>query len=335
MAPLKLPYGSRISVLSLAICGLTAASSLHDGPHDSTLLAIMDGIYRMDYARVEKTARTALAGSANAALYFSGLAAINAFSDVGDTSALRRAEDGWSRILATEPSGNNSDSTSPLYRGLSGLQLSYVASLRGQSLRTGRLAWSARSELRQAPTFAEAEAALSLFDYYRQKLLEKISFLPFVNPNPGRSLRNLRTAAENSRYLRDVLRASAFWIHFDRGEMDSALTITDGFLLRYPENRLARQMRGDALFRMGRLSEARSAYETLLREYASLQDSCRSCLPIGFACATGNLARIYAGLGLKPLADEYLRKWKSLEAGKVGPWLPGSLKRDLSKLSKK
>jgi len=287
----------------------------------------------MEYQSAEMQSLTVLQNSPFASRYFSGLVNINAFTDRGDSSALSRAEASWTSILAEAENQKSPNPLVPLYRGMTSLQLSYIASIRGQTLRTGRLAWAARSNLRRASDFVEAAAALALFDYYREKLLEKIRFLPFVNPNPNASFQRLREAAGESRYLRDVFRASAFWIHYDRNEFDSALAITGEFLQRYPENRLVRQMRGDVLFRSGHFTDAQNVYEPLLHEYKSLKDSCKTCLPIGFACATGNLARIYAGLGMKTKSVAFLAEWKKMEAGTLGPWLPGSLKRELSHLA--
>jgi len=220
-----------------------------------------------------------------------------------------------------------------LYRGLGTLQLSYIASLRGAAFRSASLALTARNQFLPVTGRAESDAGLALFDYYRENALEKIRFLPFVNPNTNPPLKQLKAAANQSRYLRDGLLVSAFWIHVDRKEMDSAIHIADDFLLRHPRNRLARQMRGSALFRGGRLAEAKKEYETLLSEYKALKDSLpSSCLPLGYFCCVGNLARINAGLGLQTEAKFLLTEWQKARRSNLDPWLPASLKKDLERL---
>ncbi len=301
-----------------------AADGLREPRYDSILLAAMDKVYRMQYAEAESLL-VRIPENVSARPYFAGLVCLNRFSDLGDTAALRRAEKFWERL--------SSDKTPPLYRGLADLQRAYAASLRGSRLRAARLAWSARGRLQSVSSYAEARAALAVFDYYRAQFLERFRFLPFVNPRSDLPLRRLDSAANDSRYLRDVLRGSVFWIRYDRNEIDSALIIADGFLARYPKNRLARQMRGDALYRGARLAEARAVYDELFREYAALRDSLPpSCIPLGYYCGAGKLACIYAGLGMRVQAAEYSARWRKADSLGFSPWLPASLRRELDRL---
>ena len=230
-------------------------------------MAAMEHAFRMEYAAAESSL-TQIPNDIAARPYFMGLSCLTRFQDLGDTAALRRAEIFWDRLSPHHASSEHFKEDSiqlRLVRGMAALQLSYISSLRGSSLRSASLALTARGQLIPVAGQAEADAGLALFDYYRERALEKIRFLPFVNPNAEVPLRQLKTAANHSRYLRDGLLVSAFWIHIDRKEIDSALHIADDFLRRYPRNRLARQMRGSALFRGGRLPDARREYEALLR----------------------------------------------------------------------
>ncbi len=305
-------------------------------PHqDAILLAAMDQTLRMNYAAAESLVAQ-IPNNIPARPYFTGLACLNRFQDLGDTAALRRTETLWNRLSShsNPPERFREDSTQlRLIRGMAALQLSYVASIRGSTLRAASMAWTARDQFLHLAGWAEADAGLALFDYYREHALEKIRFLPFVNPNTDGPLRQLQASANQSRYLHDGLLVSVFWIHVDRNEIDSALKITDGFLLRYPHNRLARQMRGSALFRGGRLPEARSVYEELLREYEVLKDSLPpGNLPIGYYCSVANLARIYSGLGLSSQAKIKLEEWQKARNSSLESWLPSSLKKDLERL---
>ena len=311
------------------------AASLLEPRYDTVLMAAMDQTFRMNYAAAESSLAQLPADHA-AHPYFTGLSCLNRFKDLGDTAALRHAEIFWNRLSPRNASSERfrEDSVSlRLYRGMAALQLSYIASLRGFTLRSASLALTARGQLLPVTGQAEADAGLALFDYYREHALEKIRFLPFVNPNTNVPLKQLKSAANQSRYLRDGLLVSAFWIHVDRKETDSALKIADDFLGRYPHNRLARQMRGSALFRGGRLTEARLVYEELLREYSALKDSLPSSyLPIGYYCSVANLARIYWGLGLSSQAKVKLEEWRKVRNSSLESWLPSSLKKDLEHL---
>src|SRR5690606_4163078 len=108
---------------------------------------------------------------------------MNRFLDLGDTTALRRAERRWERLSPRGDAAPEFQGEDPrrlrLYRGLAGFQLSYLATLRGQSLRAATLALAARDRLLSpVPLDApEARATLMLYDYYRGRILER---LPFV-----------------------------------------------------------------------------------------------------------------------------------------------------------
>lgn len=311
------------------------ANGLFEPRYDSLLMAAMDQNFRMNYAAAESSLAK-IPDDHAARPYFMGLGCLNRFKDLGDTAALRRAEMFWNRLLPRNASSEHfkEDSVSlKLYRGMGSLQLSYIASLRGATLRSASLALTARGQFLPVTGRAESDAGLALFDYYREHTLEKIRFLPFVNPDTKIPLIQLKAAANQSRYLRDGLLVSAFWIHVDRREIDSALHIADDFLRRYPRNRLARQMRGSALFRGGQLAEAKKEYEALLLEYRALKDSLPSgYLPLGYYCSVANLARIDAGLGLQTETRALMTEWQKARNSRLDPWFPTSLKKDLEHL---
>ncbi len=322
-------WGPLTAVLFLFSSPLFAAS-LFNPRYDGALLSAMDQTFRMDYAKAESTV-TQLPFDAPERPYFAGLACVSRFQDLGDTAALRRGENFWNKLVESPRSFHGDSAQVLLYRGLAALQLSYVASIRGSTFRAASMAWTARGLLLPIAGRPEADAGLALFDYYREHVLEKIRFLPFVNPNADLPFQRLEAAVNNSRYLHDGLRVSVFWIHVDRKETDSALKIVDAFLMRYPNNRLARQMRGSALYRGGRLNEARLVYEGLLPEYTALKTTSPNFPAIGYSSSVGNLARIYFGLGMKAQAGARLAEWRALCRSGLEPWLPTSLKKDLEK----
>ncbi len=315
--------------LLASLCGAASADCLREARYDAIILEALDHVSRMEYAAAESSL-VRIPNDDAARPYFTGLVLMNRFQDLGDTAALRRAESIWGNLSAQSAHYSEDSAQARVYRGLATLQESYIAAIRGSQMRSGSLALTARGQLSPLSGIAEADAALALFDYYRQQVLKTI---PFVHPDTRIPLQRLEAAADSSRYLRDMFRISAFWMLVDRKELDPALEISDEFLRRYPHNRMARQMRGSALFHQGRFSEARIVYEDLLSEYARLRDALPpNCLPVGYYCAVGNLARIYSGLGMKPEASARLAEWrKALDSG-LSTWLPASLKKDLARL---
>jgi tetratricopeptide (TPR) repeat protein len=292
----------------------------------------------MEYAAAENQLVTEIPASSPARPYFAGLAAMNRFLDLGDTNALRRAERHWEALsprVTPNPLFKKTDPrTLTLYRGLTGMQLSYAASLRGERLQSTRIALAARSQLEEVATLPEARLALMLFDYYRGRLLQKI---PFVS-EASLDAKVFESRADDVPLLRDMFLGSLFWIHVDNGRYGAAEAITADFLRRYPGNRLARQMRGAVLYRAGRYEEARELQEALKTEYAAAYAGLSKpagVLPLGYYRAVGNLARVAKaehakGLGRGRDVTALMAEWRKAEKAGLMPWLPPVLKRDLS-----
>lgn len=295
----------------------------------------LDQTLRMEYAEAEALVLEGLSSSNPAQAYYAGTICMNRFLDWGDTAALARAERYWTRL---SPHGDPSPqyrNAAPeevrLYRGLAGFQLSYASSLRGEHLRPATLALVARRQLLPLDR-PEARATLMLYDYYRAQLLGK---LPFIGEKEF-PVRAFRQAADVSP-LRDLFLSSLFWVLVEKGKdqaasgevraenLGAALRIADAFLERYPGNRMGREMRGSVLYWAGRLQEAREEYENLREDYRKL----RKPLPLGYYRATGNLARVYAALGMRAEAEARMAEWHRAERSGTGPWLPASLKEDL------
>jgi tetratricopeptide (TPR) repeat protein len=312
-----------VAPVVLTLCALSWADER------AVLRSGMESVYRMDYAAAEKTFLEGLPATSPRRAFYAGLVNMHRLFDWGDTAALRRAEAQWEPLSPrgepTEAFRGADPETLRLYRGLAGLQLSYAASLRGQRLRSGMLALAAQRQL-SASDAPEARAALMLFGHYRGKVLEK---LPFVDP-AGFPFEEFRIAAAASGPLEDLFLGSLFWICLEQGRHAEALALSEGFQARYPGNRMARELRAAALFRSGDLAGAREEQEKLWREYLELRPL-PGRLPLGRHRAAGNLARIHAALGNGDEAGIYRTEWERAVRGAAGPWLPGSLKRELAR----
>lgn len=235
----------------------------------------------------------------------------------------------------------------PLYRGLSTLQLSYAANLRGERLRALRLGRKAAGQLEPLQDFAEAGAALALYDYYKAALLKGVDWLPFVEADPEGAMRRLESAVSRSRYLREALQTSLIWLYYDARRLEDGMALIDGFLSRYPANRTYRQIRGDFLFRRAAftpdstsarkdLVRALDIHDSLLAEYSGLLESCPppECIPLGYLSAVGNQVKLHARLGRPDLRRKYIGIWSSSKFAPYLSWLPGSLRREVDAQSK-
>ncbi|HEX2612464.1 MAG TPA: hypothetical protein VHO02_02575 [Fibrobacteria bacterium] len=324
---------SKIFAAGLLCAGSLALPAIARDDESARLRAGLDCVYRMDYPGAEKILSEADSTPSAALVYYGGVAALNRFLDLGDTAALRRAERRFEKL---SPRGDPSPALRGedpervrLYRGLAGFQLSYLASLCGQTFRSATLAFAARERLLSpAPLKApEARASLMLYDYYRGRLLEH---LPFVGA-PEFPVTTFAKAADAAPAMREMLLFSLFWIHMDAKRFDSAAGVMGDFLSHYPDNRLARELRGVLLYRRGSLVEARGEHEKLREEYAELAKA-PGRIPLGYYRAVGNLTRIRAALGDKQGATALRAEWNRGLEGPAGPWLPSVLKDDISRL---
>jgi hypothetical protein len=311
---------------------------LYEPVHDSAILALLDGIYRGDYAAADSIASTLPDGPARA--YFRGLIGVNRFNDLGDTAALFAADRSWERLDRAADSANSAvrkDANYPLYRGLAELQMSYVASLTGGRIRAALLGRKAVKLLGPLSRFAEAKAALALYDYYKAELLQGVDWLPFVAKTDREGpLRELEAAIPQSRYLSEIFHTSLLWIYYDLGRYDLGLRPIGAFLGRYPGNRPYRAMLADFRYRRGDLDSAQRIHLALSAEYLGLRDRHppSACLPLGYLSSVGNLAKIAAsrkdGAGL----DRELAVWRAPENRGIMKWLPASLRREVDSLKK-
>lgn len=313
----------------------SSGGGLFEPALDAVLLQAMDRLYLMDY----KAADSLLSGlpPGPARDYFRGLVELNRFGDLGDTSALTRAGSIWEnldRMHADTESGSVKNPAYTLYRGLSVLQLSYIASVTGSPVRSARLGRKAVGLLRPHARNAEAAAALALYEYYKASLLKGVAWMPFIEADKSEPLRRLESAIPRSRYLGEILQTSLLWLYYDAGRYGEGLERIDAFLLRYPRNRPYRQIRADFLYRQGALDSARAIHEALLREYQDLAGDCPipSCLPIGYLASVGNLAKIHATANRPELLRKHVEIWRSSQYEDILKWMPASLVREVSAL---
>jgi tetratricopeptide (TPR) repeat protein len=311
---------------------------LSEPAHDGALLALMDRVYRADYAAADSIAAGLPDGPARA--YFRGLVGINRFSDLGDTAALFAADRAWDRLdRAGDSAGSaiRNDPNYPLYRGLAELQMSYVANLTGGRIRSALLGRKAVKLLAPLARFAEAECALALYDYYKAQLLEGVDWLPFVaKADREKPLQALETAIPRSRYLQEILRTSLLWIYYDLGRYDLGRKHIEAFLARYPGNRPYRAMLADFRFRQGDVDSAGRIHERLAAEYRDLQTAypAPAYLPLGYLSSVGNLAKISASRKQGEPLKAQLAIWYSPRYGGVMKWLPASLRHEVDSLKK-
>jgi tetratricopeptide (TPR) repeat protein len=326
-----------VAVLSETTASIRVPLTLREPAHDSLIQSGIDLMHRGEYLAADSL--LSALPDIPARGYFRGLVLAAKCGDIGDTSAVTAAATEWERLdrAGDDPSSPLSkDPQYGLYRGLSQLQLSYVANLRGGRIKSARLGRKAAKTLEPLAGYVEAAAALALFDYYKAQLLKGVAWLPFVSGDREGPLKRLEASILRSRYLKDLLETSLLWIYYDAGRYDAGLPAIRRFLARYPRNRPTRAMLADFQFRKGDLDSALAIHLALAAEYQDLQASAvpGTRIPIGYLCSVGNLAKIYAAKGQKDALARQLAVWNSTAHSGIIDWLPESLVREVGALKK-
>ncbi len=304
---------------------------------DPVILTALNLMQHQEYRSADSVLKEGIDDSLPASDYFRGLCAFARYNDLGDTSALKDSRRRWERVYqpASGKKTAQEDAKTTLYRGLSALQLAYVAQIQGRKIQAARLGLAAADILDDTPQFLEARLAKALFDYYKAPLLNNFSWLPFVkNRDRTQLVAFLERHYRRSPYLGPLFRNSLIWAYFDAGNFQKGLSHIDAKLADHPENRLLRQMRADFLYRLNDFEGARALYETSKNEYAGISslEKSNGYVPIGYLSSAGNLARIYRKLGDKEKEIRHLAIWNSEAAKPSHPYLPESLKKDLERL---
>lgn len=298
----------------------------------------MEGIYAAEYSAADSILSALPEGPGRA--YFRGLVGINRFNDLGDTAALNSAEALWDRLDRAGDSASSilrRDPNFPLYRGLAQLQSSYVANLRGARIRSALLGRKAVKTLAPLRRFAEAEAALALYDYYKAEIVEGVDWIPFVSKADREGpLAALAKAVPRSRYLNVILHTSLIWIYYDLGRYAQGVGPIDAFLAAHPRNRPYRAMLADFRYRQGDLDSAHRIHEALAAEYLAIgrNPAVPDRIPLGYLSSVGNLAKISASRKRTDELNRHLAIWNSPGYGGIMKWLPASLRREVDSLKK-
>ena len=119
---------------------------------------------------------------------------------------------------------------------------------------------------------------------------------------------------------------SLVWMHYDKGDFNAGLKLTQRGLGKVPNHPVLLQVKADMLYRLKRYKEAAAIYEKSAADYMA-----RTGKSIRYWCAVMNLVRIYADMGDKAKMQAWREKLSDDTFKKMKNWMPGSLMDDLDK----
>jgi len=331
--------------LVLFLCtGWTAPSNTFQEPiYKEHIDNVLQEIYLEHYEKAYAQLRKHVPANSLYNIYFMGLIHMGVFNDLGDTSALSKAQSAW-LDLRGKIELHQKNKTKPkdlilpldLYYGLTLVQLSYIYQIKHQSIKSIFLGKKGIKFLRKQKKYVESICVFAIYEYYKQQLLEYFDWVPFVSGDSKKARSKLLQNYKKSPYLGNIMLNSLIWMYFDEGLYKEGLVLTDTFLKKYPNNRLFRSIRADLMYKLGRNKESKNLFEEIKKDYETLYETYPSnkCIKIPYLSILGNLARVNHELGNEKEKEKYLKIWFSKETKKVEKWLPKSLVEDLTRFEK-
>jgi tetratricopeptide (TPR) repeat protein len=119
--------------------------------------------------------------------------------------------------------------------------------------------------LRMDSTLYDAYMGLGSYKYWSGRVTRYLKWIPGIRDEREKGIGMLQTAVSKGTFSRWVGTNTLAWIEYDREAYDSALSLFQEGLKRYPESRFFLWGAADTYFRMGRFREAVQAYHEVLR----------------------------------------------------------------------
>lgn len=103
-------------------------------------------------------------------------------------------------------------------------------------------------------------AGTGSYHYWKSAKAGFLRWLGIFKDEKDKGIAELRLAADSSLLHRELARSALIWIWLDRKEYDSAISLAQGFVHRYPDGKTFRWPLAQALFRQSRYEDAALVY---------------------------------------------------------------------------
>jgi len=302
-----------VALFLLVAAAVCSAPSLKLAPaEDSLAHAISQATLGTDYDRALMLALELRKHHSASGCVFAGMVRVSRFDDLGDTLALRKANQELDTCKA-----------SGLWEALRLFELGYTHSILGNPVQAALKTRGAAQHFKQSPE-NDAQAFYAIYAYYVDQLTAGLSWMPFVSDRRVEHLAALRRGASSQSLYWPLFATPLAWMYYDRKDYGVALQVVDGMLRRSPGHPVFLQMRADMLFMLKRYPEAANIYRQSVRYYTQ-----RAKYSLRYWCAVGNLARIYQEMGDSLQAAQWAALLRTPQFAKQRKWMPTSLMDDL------
>ena len=121
--------------------------------------------------------------------------------------------------------------------------------------------------IRADSTYYDAYLGIGTYKYWRSRLTEFLSWLPFFPDQKKEGLALIRLAAKRGRYGRDVALNGLMWIRLDQKDYGEAIAIGERMMAKYPGSRFFLWPLAEAYYRAGKFGMALKSYRQLMESY--------------------------------------------------------------------
>ena len=241
---------------------------------------------------------------------FQNIIRVSMYDDKGDTTSLKIAAKNLETCKAEG-----------LWDALRNFEIGYVLTETGHSVKGAMQTRSAANQFEDAKDY-ESKAFYAIYAYYVDN---SFGWLPFKSDNREAYLKILDSGSLRSTRFWPLFLTSLIWMHYDRKDYKTGLTLAERGLKKAPNHPVMLQIKADMLYRLERYDEAASIYEKSAADYLE-----RTGKSIRYWCSVLNLIRIYHDAGDETKAAEQRKKLDDPDYRKLKKWMPGSLIDDLT-----
>lgn len=242
------------------------------------------------------------------------------YDDLGRDSDLNQASQLLSKALAASGAQPESELKS-FWTGLALVQQGYVLTANGHEIKGASVSRDGSLLLAKINN-SDAQGFGAIYRFYKDQMLGKLN--PWSKPNVGER-DAVAAAMTQSRYFGSLFANALGWMDFDMKRYANTAKTAFGIVGAHPNNRIFRQMAGDALRRSQNYPAAKTWYSISVEQYRNIAPG-----SLRHVCALANMRLISKALGETLALQNYTTEYNKYIA-KVQDKMPPSLVKELDK----
>lgn len=119
------------------------------------------------------------------------------------------------------------------------------------------------------PTLYDAYLGIGTYNYWRSRMTQKLSWLPFFPDRRKEGMAQLRLVAEKGQYGSVAAKSLLVWVYVEEKQYLKSVTLAKKLLDQYPDSRILLWGLATTFHKKGDMQEAKRLYERMLASYQS------------------------------------------------------------------